>query len=113
MNLVKAGIASVAVGVLLLGASFAWPYVVPQKSLWSRKQAVAYQEASGSFHADTFDTKLSPEELAQSEAEYEELRKELDRAVAAHKSTPFYLRVLGLFVAGVGVCLVLAEQNNS
>ena len=113
MTLQPIGIASVALGVVLLFLSFAWTSVVPNEAVWTREQAIAYQDASAKLHHDVFDKELSAAGLAKSQASYDENKRRLDRAIAKKFHAPAYLRIAGLIAGGIGVGLILIQRGKA
>lgn len=98
---------------MLILASFAWKPLVPQNALWSKTQAEELQAASAQLHHDSHDRDLPPEKLAESQAKFDALQTDLDRAVAMRTSTPFYLRIGGIVIGVVGIGLILAERAKA
>ena len=109
--LLPTGIAAIAVGIVLLVCSLAWNQAIPNDVVWSNDQAVEYQEASATFHADTFNKKIDQETLRQSKENWQNQKMELDKAIAWKSHVPFYLRISGLISLGLGICLMLGYRN--
>ena len=112
MILQKAGITTLGIGIVLLVLSFTWTTIVPTEVVWSEAKAKEYQAASAKLHSDSFDTELSPEELAASQASFDELRGQLDQARGVKNTTPWYLRMTGLACCAIGTVLVVIARGN-
>lgn len=102
-------------GMVLVAASFLWQRIGGGASSWTKEKALAYQEVSARVHGLTVKMSTTPpegqtralqDELVDAQAEYGELRGELDAARGAPGRFARLLRYLGVFLAiagGVGI----------
>lgn len=115
----------IAVGLGLLGLSYAWNVVVPQKAVWSTEQAKENADAAASLHEMTHvaghsdisndsDQKKQQmkDQLAQAKQRFNDSRSSLDRARAVRQTTASVLRWSGIFLAGVGIIRFLAIRAD-
>ena len=107
------GIASVGLGVLLLGSSFAFRYLLPRDVLWSDEQAEAYLGARAEYHNLAFAEGEESSKFQASRAAYESPRNELERAIAFGDRTPKLLRRAGLVASGIGITMLLMHRGRS
>lgn len=112
MNLQQVGVGAVVVGIVLLVLSFSWQVIVPDEAVWSKEQAIQFQENSAQLHADSFNTDLPPEKLAASQASFDASKKQLDRARTIKATTPFYIRVTGISVCILGAVILVAFRDS-
>jgi hypothetical protein len=102
-------------GILLIAVSFFWPGQSASRTAWSNEQAKAYGAASEKLHslsqesvaaAGSNKDKATREKLVQAEAEYKELRVQLDSAIDRPKHITLALRITGSLLAIAGLTLI-------
>ena len=107
------GIASVALGVLLLVSSFAFRYALPQDVLWSDEQAEEFLGVRAEYHHLAFAEGEESSKFQESQAAYESQRNELDRAIAFRDRTPLRLRLGGLVACVMGIAMLRIHRGRS
>lgn len=111
MKLMQASIGTIITGVVLLVISFVWPLLVPQSAVWSESEAIAYEEASATFHKLSF-SNVSEQELDEAKQAYEAEKAKLDRAVTARNTVPQYIRYVAYAVMLVGGGMFAVARGN-
>lgn len=105
-----------AVVLLVAGLGFiAWSFIVANVSTghaaWSQEQAREYQAASSKLHSLSHEFALAAQsgneptvrdELRRAKSEYDELRGQLEIAMARPGRIAFWLRFAGLLLIAVG-----------
>lgn len=107
------GIASVALGALLLVSSFAFPYALSPDVLWSDEQAEEYLGVRAEYHNLAFAEGEESSRFQVSRAAYELQRNELDRAITFRDRTPWLLRLGGFVASGIGITMLLVHRGRS
>lgn len=111
MKLLQAAIGTIVTGAILLAFSFVWPILVPQSAVWNESQAVAYEEASATFHKLTF-SNVSQQELDDAKQAYETEKAKLDRAISTRTMVPQYVRYVAYAVILVGGAMYAIARGN-
>jgi hypothetical protein len=105
--------ALLALGALLLVASFILPTRSLGQASWSKSEAKEYQSASmklhglshAAVHAKPAEQQALRKDLAQAQADYDAIRAKLNSAVSGPRKTAWVLRITGvacLVIGGVG-----------
>jgi hypothetical protein len=112
--------ALLVVGLGLLATSFLLPGQSVSRASWSPEQARAYQKASIKLHglshefehaAGSKDQEALKEKLNQAQAEYGELRSQLDTAIDRPKHVATTLRVIGSLLIAVGAIAIFYKRE--
>ena len=115
----------ICTGLVLLGLSYAWNFIVPRDAVWSQEQARENAQAAANLHQMTHvaghsDISRSSDEdkrhveahLASAQKRFDESRAGLDRAVALREDSATALRWIGIGLSGFGILLYLAAQGS-
>jgi hypothetical protein len=109
------------VGLGLLAASFLLPGQAVSRASWSPDQARAYQKASIKLHglshefehaAGSKDEQALKEKLDQAQAEYGELRSQLDAAINRPNHIASTLRIIGSLLIAVGAVAIYSKREK-
>jgi hypothetical protein len=118
MKLAHLAMTAIAVGVLLVLVSFAWPSLVPRESVWSDEQAEQWRQEGGEVHrlaherahadAHPGEAEAMSADLEAAKSRYQRWDVELKEAQAVRQRHAAILKWIGVgcMVAGVGVLLV-------
>ncbi len=108
-------ISLLAAGIVILIVSFFWPGQSASRAAWSPEQAQAYQAASVKLHGlsqqnigatGSNKEKALREQLAKAEAEYKQIRSQLDAAIDQPRHLRLILRIFGTLMAIAGLVLI-------
>ena len=117
MKLDKLVYAFCGLGALLILSGICLQYfILPRlsvESAWSREDAEAHTAASMKYHNQSFDKRISQEELAATKAEYQELEDRLNAAKANRSNLPKYFQYGGYVCIGVGAASYVAQKAKS
>ena len=86
---------------------------LPVRSAWSREDAEALQEASMRFHQQSFDPKVSKEELAETDAEYRAHEARLEAARSGRVNLPKYFQYSGFVCIAAGAVSYVVGKAKS
>jgi hypothetical protein len=116
----RIAIALLLAGVVAIFSSLVWPALAMRRVLWSDEQARQYQQASAKLHAlahemgDKASGKKGqgvPPELQQAQADYDQIRHQLDvaRQEPARMSSAIFWG--GILLSAVGAALYFATHQ--
>jgi flagellar basal body-associated protein FliL len=111
----------IAVGVALLGLSFASFVHSDGRSVWTEEKAVQYQQAAATFHqlaheaghlGGSEDSTRVNDNLQQAQSDFEQLRTELESARRGSIHWPVLLRIAGTTLAVAGAISFFATRRK-
>lgn len=101
-------------GFLLVVTSIVLEHVVlpriPASSVWTREQAEARTAAAMKYHGQTFDRRVSDEELAETASAFHARQAEFESAVSAYDHWPRYCQFGGIAFALIGAIVYVSAK---
>lgn len=117
MKFGQLAVVSCGLGAVLVLAGLCLQYLIvpqlPVESAWSREDAEAHTVASMRYHNQTFDPKISEDELAATAAEYKQMADRLQAAKTNRTNLPKYVQYAGYLCVVAGAVSYVAEKAKS
>lgn len=117
MKLDRIAVVCLVLGACLVVLSMCLEHFIlpalPANATWSREEAEALVAASMDYHAKSFDTSVSEEDLAASAAEYKAHEEKLNAVKAGRANLPRFIKYAGYTTAAVGIACYVAAKARS
>ena len=117
------GVLLIGCGMVLIAASWIWPFHTFSKTAWSDEQAKAYAVSSQKFHQLSHQNihpqeqqnRLTPlqTELSEAKIKYQQLRQQLDHARSRPKRFSGFASGLGIVLVAGGCLLWIVNRNTA
>jgi hypothetical protein len=111
----RLALASLIIGLCLLGLGLAWDGIMPTSVYWGPEQATALVQAQIEAHAKSHyheDEEAHQKAAAAARARYDRLRERLEAARGSRRRSGLYLTAGGiaLLLAGIGLHLTAKSE---